>query len=1036
MMNGNVGKWSLDNRKIVSLVVFILLLGGIYACFSIPKLEDPEVLVRQALVVGVYPGASAYQVELEVADPLEKKIRETSGVDFTETRCYSDMCIIKVSLQTTVPQEDIMQTWDIMRHKIEATGLPQGATTMTYDDFGDVYGMFYAITGSDYTCNELSAYVDMIRREVQNVEGVSRVSVFGTFKECIRIQMRTDRLANLDVLPVEVIQTLNGQNATIYSGYFQSGGNRIRVSVDDRYRSAEDIAGLIIKGHEKDLIRLGDIADIVLEEDYPVREYMERNGVRAIGLSISPNSGVDIVKVGKRVEKKLDEIRADRLPAGIEINSVFSQPDRVTMAMDDFMLNMIASVVLVILLLTFSMGVRPAMVIGMSLVVIIFGSILFLFYTGGTLQRVSLGALIFSMGMLVDNAIVIADGVLVAKANGVPRMEALTRIGENTGWPLLGATLIVILSFLPIYLSPDVTGIYIHDMFIVLCVSLLLSWILALTHVPIMADRLIYPYPVKSVEKQQSSVLYACLKRTLSFCLSHRCTSVIIVLFLLAGTGYCALYLQRALFPDMEYDQLYMEYKLPENRNYTQVSADLDSISAFLRKNPDITDIVKSVGGTPSRYNLVRSIHAPSLSYGELIVDFKSSKALKNDINRLQEEVSAMFPDSYVKFKRYNLMFMQYPIQLSIMGPDPVVLDSLARKCLDIFNRSGVCSNVIDEWEPDVPAFVIGYNQASARMSGMSRTEVGTSILASTEGLPVGTFYDGTKPMSIYVDCVGSDGEKIKDLNNATVFGLMPDWSKITADKGLLDAVSGLSGSVTGNEPLSQLSDGIRVEWESPVICRYKGERCRSICASPVEGSSVENSRRAVERELENIEIPEGYHIMWGGERLAEDMSMQNLFSNYPLAILLMLVILLALFKDYKSVAVLVLSIPVVFVGAVPAIIISKTTFGFIAVVSILGLVGMILKNGIILIDEIKVQAQTATDLNQALINASVSRMRPVTMAAFTTVLGMIPLLTDSMFKSMAACIIGGLLVGTIIVLLIIPVLYSIFFKKDYENKK
>ena len=1035
MMNINFGRWALDNRKIVSLLVFILLFGGVYACLYIPKLEDPEILVRQSLVVGIYPGASAYQVELEVADPLEKKIREIPGVDFTDTRCYSDMCIIKVSLQTTVPQEDIMQTWDIMRHKVEAATLPQGAQTIVQDDFGDVYGMFYAVTGQDYSYKELSAYVDMIRRELQTIDDVSRIAVYGMPKECIRIQMRADRLANLDVLPIEVIQTLNGQNATVYSGYFQSGGNRIRVSVDDRYRSVEDIADLIVQGHEDDRIRLGDIADIEMEEETPIREYMERDGVRAIGLSISAESGTDIVKVGKAVDRKLSEIRRNRIPVGIGIESVFSQPKKVTEAMNSFLLNMIMSVALVVLLLAFTMGVRPAMVIGTSLVVIIAGSIFVLYYTGGTLQRVSLGALIFSMGMLVDNAIVITDGVLVAKANGAPRVEALTRIGKDTCWPLLGATLIVIISFLPIYLSPDVTGIYIHDMFIVLCVSLLLSWVLALTHVPIMADKWIYPYSFSSIEKQRSSALYGWLRSTLSYCLSHRFLAVTCVCLLLAMAGVGALFMKRALFPDMEYDQLYMEYKLPEDRNYTQVNKDLDSIYPILVQNPDITHIVKSVGGTPSRYNLVRSIHTPSLAYGELIVDFKSSRVLQRDINQLQEQLDDMFPDAYVKFKRYNLMFMPYPIQYYITGPDPIVLDSIAKKCVDIFNNSGVCQDIIDEWEPDVPAYVIGYDQALARQAGLSRMEVGTSVLASTDGIPVGTFYDGTTPMQIYVDCMGSDGRRIRDLNDATVFGLLPDIRRISND-GILDAVLDMSGSVTGSEPISQLSDGIRVEWESPVICRYNGERSRVICASPVVGKNVENARRTVERELQKIKMPEGYHTMWGGERLAEKMSMKYLFNNYPFAVLLMLVVLLMLFKDYKSVTVLLLSIPVVFVGVVPAVLISNTAFGFIAVVSVLGLVGMILKNGIILMDEIKLQVAQTSDMDEALINASVSRMRPVTMAAFTTVLGMIPLLSDSMFKSMAACIIGGLLVGTVIVLLIIPVLYSLFFKKTYENSK
>ncbi|MCQ2174523.1 MAG: efflux RND transporter permease subunit [Bacteroidales bacterium] len=1026
------GKWAFENRKLVSLFVALFLVGGVYSYFRMPKLEDPEIIVRQALVVAINPGASAHQNELEVAVPLEKSIRETPGVDFVETHCLADVSYIKVSLATTVRQDDIQQVWDIVRRKVGQTSLPAGVTTQVMDDFGDVYGMFYSISGEGFTSRQLADYVEMIQREIQEVKGVSRVSTFGVPKECIRIQLRQDRLANLGVLPIEVIQTLTGQNANVYSGYYLSGDNRIRVSVDDRYRSAQDIAGLIIQGHEQDQLKLGDIADVEQVEETPVRELMKRDGVRSIGLSISGNSGTDITKVGRDVENKLNELLESRIPTGIQIDKVFNQPDRVNDAMADFMLNLLISVILVILVLVFTMGLRPALIIGATLITTVAGSVLILNYTGGTLQRVSLATFVFAMGMLVDNAIVIVDGILVAKSKGLPKEQGLVGIGQKTAWPLLGATLIAILSFLPIFQSPDVTGLYVHDMFVVLAVSLLLSWLLALTHVPIMAGRWLYSAPASRKDSSRDSAPYRWLKKALGVLLQHRWATVIGVVVLIALAGFGTRFMPHAFFPDMEYDQLYMEYKLPESHNYTQVEQDLDSIQRWLAKRPEVTHVVNAVGGTPSRYNLVRSLHNPSLSYGECIIDFKSPRALLRNYHEIQTELQEMFPDAFIRMKRYNLMFLDYPIQLSISGPDPKVLTEIKDECNKIIAGLGCCECIHDEWEDSAPTMVVRYDQAAARNAGLTRLEVGTSLLASTEGIPVGQYYDGMHQMGIYVGCVDSEGNPLKNLENATVFGLGPDLGALTdLDLENVNSAS-IIHALSKDTPLSQVSDGLELEWETPVVFRYNSFRTRVIGASPIPGTGTEKARKIIDREISKIELPDGYFFEWHGEKQAEKMSIENLFNYYPLALLIMLAILLLLFRDYRKVGILLCSIPVIFVGVVPAMLISGYGFGFVAIVGTLGLVGMIIKNGIILMDEIIEQTAGGKEMAEALMDASMSRLRPVTMAAGTTILGMIPLLTDAMFGAMAATIIGGLLVGTIIVLLFIPILYSLF----HGNKK
>ena len=488
------GKWGLDNRKLVYFLVACLLIGGALAITNMGKLEDPEIVVKQALVVTTYPGASAHQVELEVTDLLEKSIRTMKNIEFVESHSMNDLSMITVGLSTLVPNDEVDDQWSILRRKVNdiQTQLPEGASIPTVkDDFGDVMGMFYAMTSDGFSDREMGDYAQLIKRELLAVEGVSRVDIYGEGKECIYIEMYEDKIANIGISPAEVLSTLSGQNKTVYSGYYDAGDMSLRVTVNDKYRNAEDIGELLLQGHQGDQFRLKDVAKVYTGYESPVRNEMKYDNQKALGISISALSETDITQVGKRVEARISELTDSRIPVGMELHKVFFQPDRVSESLNSFMLNLVESVVIVVLLLVFFMGFKSGMIIGFNLVIIVLGSLLILNLTGGTLQRVSLGSFILAMGMLVDNAIVVLDGILIDLQRGKPRKEALTSIGKKTAMPLLGATLIAILAFFPIYLSPDTAGHYVRDLFIVVAVSLLLSWVLALVYVPIQADRML-----------------------------------------------------------------------------------------------------------------------------------------------------------------------------------------------------------------------------------------------------------------------------------------------------------------------------------------------------------------------------------------------------------------------------------------------------------------------------------------------------------------------------------------------------------------
>ena len=1088
----DISKWAFNNRNLIQFLIAVLVVGGAWSCYRMSKLEDPEVNVKLAMIVTTYPGASAHQVELEVTDVLEKNIRTMGDIESIESYSYNDLSLIQVELISTVKDEAVEQHWDLLRRKVETAraSLPEGAAApIVKDDFGNVYGMFYALTGEGLAERELSNYAELIKRELNDIEGIDRVDLYGKRPECIDILLMQDHMANLGVKPAEVLATLNGQNKTTYTGYYDNGDRRIRVTVSDKFRTVDDIGSMLIQGHDDDRLRLRDIARIERSFETPVRNELFFDSQRAIGLLIAASGDADIIKVGAEVERTMSRLLETRLPAGVFINKVFNQPDRVGDALGTFAINLVESVVIVILILMFTMGFKSGLIIGYSLVITVFGSFLFLQYMDGTLQRVSLAAFILAMGMLVDNAIVIIDGILVDLKAGKPRMEAMTAIGRQTAMPLLGATLIAILAFLPIFLSPDTAGVYTRDLFIVLAVSLMLSWVLALVHVPLMADRRLKPSSTVIARSEPSTVIqseaknlgginvdvneilppygrlndkgailndktndkenarreypvreypghiYATQRTVLKFCLQHRWGSVMAMLALLLLSLLGFRYMKQGFFPDMVYDQLYMEYRLPEGTNSTRVAADLREIETYLKTREEVTHVTASVGGTPGRYNLVRSIANPSLGYGELIVDFTSPDALIANMDDIQTYLTAHYPDAYVKLKRYNLMYKKFPIEAQFLGPDPAVLHRLADSARVLMENTPEVCAITTDWTPDVPVLTVEYDQPAARALGLSRSDVSISLLTATGGIPIGTFYEGIHRDNIYLKCVDEKGEAIEDLNNIQVFSQLPSLNGLMNEELLVKLKTGnidkeaLVESIMGSTPLQQMSKRIDVRWEPSVVPRYNGQRSQRVQCSPAPGIETEKAWQTVSAKIGQIPLPEGYTLQWQGEKRASTQAMKYLFQNFPLAIILMIAILIRLFKDYRKPAIIFCCLPMILVGVVIVMLLTGKVFNFVAIVGTLGLMGMLIKNGIVLMDEINLQIRQGVEPVTALVDSAQSRLRPVMMASLTTILGMIPLLPDAMFGSLAAAIMGGLLFSTVITLFFIPMLYALFFK-------
>ena len=1032
------GKWAFDNKRLIWFLIAVLLLGGIHAAYEMSKLEDPEIKVKIAMVVATRPGASSTEMELEVSEPLERVIRTIGEVKYVQSWSRNDVAILQVELHPTTNDEELEQCWDILRRKVNdiAPQLPESCSVMVQDDFSLVYGMFYALTGDGYTEKELSDYAELIQRELTNLDGVGRVLIYGERENAINISLLPEKMASLGISPIEVLTTLQGHNNIYYAGYYNNGDNRVRVTVADKFHTQNQIGQMIIQGHEDDQLRLCDIACVESGYVEPIRNQMKYNGKPALGIAVAATSGTDIVKVGKDVEERLTKLTEEQLPTGIVCNKIFYQPTRVLDALTTFFVNLLESIVIVIAVLMFTMGLRSGLIIGFSLLTIVVGTFLLLGYFDGSMQRVSLASFILAMGMLVDNAIVIIDGILIDLSRGKSRYEAMTSIGRKTAMPLLGATLIAILAFFPIFLSPDTAGVYVRDLFIVLAVSLMLSWILALTHVPLMANRWLKS-PVNETlgTTLYEGRIYQVLRSTLRFGLRHRWTMVVCGIVMVAISGWAFRYVKQGFFPDMTYDQLYMEYKLPEGTNYTRVESDLQEIESYLKSRPEVADITTSIGGTPVRYNLVRSIATPSLSYGELIVSFTSAESLKENIASIQEYLTENYPDAYVKLKKYNIMYKKYPIELQIMGPDPAVLNSIADRAKELMKETREVCLITSDWDAKRPFLEIDYNPMLAGHAGVNREDISMSLLTATGGIPIGQFYEGKEENTIYLKMEENGGRAIDNLENVPIFSMLPNINGLLDEEILLKIKSGtinrdeLIHSLRHSTQLAALGRGVKIEWEYPVIARYNGQRAQSVMCSPVDEVETEAARQIIARKMASIELPDGYSFRWGGEKEASDQTMHYLFKQIPLGLILIIAVLIFLFKDYRKPTLILCCIPLLAVGIVGGMLLSGKVFNFCAIVGALGLAGMLIKNCIVLMDEINQQIADGQTAETALIESSCVRMRAVMMASLTTILGMIPLLSDDLFGSMAVTIMGGLLFSTVATLIYLPILYALFFK-------
>ncbi|OBT13885.1 multidrug transporter AcrB [Vibrio sp. UCD-FRSSP16_10] len=1012
-----IAAYFIKNKVISWMISLIFFIGGAFSFFELGRLEDPAFTIKDAMVVTSYPGATPQQVEEEVTYPIEKAIQQLTYVDEVNSISSRGLSQITVTMKNNYGPDDLPQIWDELRRKVtdlEGT-LPPGVNTpAVVDDFGDVYGVLLAVTGEGYSYKELLDYVDYLRRELELVDGVSKVAVSGEQQEQVFIEMSMKRLNTLGISPDTVTNLLNTQNIISPAGAVRIGDEYIRIHPTGEFQDVDQLGDLIITDSAKEnsgLIYLRDVAEVKRGYIDVPSNIVNYNGNMALNMGVSFNAGVNVVNIGKHLDERLAELKYQQ-PFGISISEIYSQPKEVDKSVSGFVVSLGQAVAIVIIVLLFFMGLRSGLLIGLILLVTVLGTFVFMKYFAIDLQRISLGALVIALGMLVDNAIVVVEGILVGTQKGRTRLQAATDIVTQTKWPLLGATVIAVTAFAPIGLSEDSTGEYCRTLFSVLLISLMLSWFTAISLTPFFADIFFKGQKFKDGENSDpyNGFIFVSYKKFLELCMRNAWTTVTTLVLALAVSIYGFGYIKQAFFPSSTTPIFLSDVWLPEGSDIRVTNTKLKAIESWLLEQDGVEAVTTTAGKGLERFMLTYTPEKSYAAYGEIITRVESYEVLHDIMDKYRNYVSDHFPEISYKLKQIELgPGGGAKIEARIIGSDPTVLRTIAAQVVDILNADPGTTGVRHDWRERTKVIEPQFNESQARRYGISKNEVDDFLQMSFSGLTVGVYRDGTTLMPIVTRLTEEERIDFRSIEGMKI------WSPVLGDY----------------IPLQQITLGNEIRWEDPLIIRKNRKRMLTVFADPdILGEETAATLQArIQDKVEAIEMPPGYSLEWGGEYESSGDAKASLFSTMPMGYLFMFLITVFLFNSVKQSLIVWLTVPLALIGVTTGLLVLNTPFGFMALLGFLSLSGMLLKNGIVLIDQIELEIHSGKEPYHAVIEAALSRVRPVCMAAITTILGMIPLLPDIFFKPMAVTIMFGLGFATVLTLIVVPVLYRLFYK-------
>ena len=1001
-------EYSLKNRKVVWFFLFVLLAGGALGFVTLGKKEDSVFVIKSASLVCSYPGATPLEVEQLVTEPIEREVQSMRLVHKITSESYYGLSKVLVELDPATRASEIPQLWDELRRKVLniQPRLPAGASPVTVaDDFGDVYGIYYGLSvDGGFTWAELRDWAQRIKTALVTVDGVQKVSLFGEQTPVVNVYVNLAALANFAIRPETIVATIGQQNTIVNSGEKQAGALQIQILEAGTYKNLDDISNQMLTAASGKQYRLGDIARVERGYADPPQTLMRVDGRRAVGIGNSTEAQVDVVKTGEKITRVLDGLTR-QMPVGMDLTVLYPENRIARQANATFVLNLAESVAIVILIIMLVMGFRAGVLIGSSLLFSIGGTLLLMQFLGEGLNRTSLAGFIIAMGMLVDNAIVVTDNAQQAMLRGVARRRAVVDGANAPRWSLLGATLIAIFSFLPLYLAPSSVAEIVKPLFVVLALSLLLSWVLALTQTPLFGDFMLRVNP--AAHDPYDTKFYRAFDRLLAALLRWRWGVVAGVVALFAAALAVMGLMPQNFFPSLDKPYFRADVLLPEGYNIRDTERNLRTMEEWLHAQPEVKTVSVTMGSTPPRYYLASSSVSLRPNFGNILVELHDKGQTEAVEARFNAYVRAMCPDVWLRSSLFKLSPVpDAAIEFGFIGDDIDTLRRLTQAAEEIMWRTAGTVNIRNSWGNRVPTWLPLYSQMKGQRIGVTRSQMAQGITIATQGYRLGEYREGDQFMPILLK-----DENI-DTYNLTNLQALPIFTP--------------AGKVYSIE---QATDGFRFEYRVGVVKRYNRQRVMKAQCDPGRGVNTMRLYAALrDSVLRGVVLPEGYSMKVFGEQESQQESNSALARYMPLTMVLIFIVLLLLFRNYREPVVILLMIPLIFIGVVLGLAVTGKVFNFFSLLGLLGLVGMNIKNAVVLVGQVGVLRSEGKDAYEALTAATRSRIVPVAMASGTTILGMLPLLFDSMFGAMAATIMGGLLVATLLTVCVLPVVYAIFY--------
>lgn len=1005
----NLGAVALKNKTSTLVFVVLIVIGGISAYKGLSRLEDPEFTIKDALIVTGYPGATAKEVEEEVTDVIETAVQRLDQIKHVTSLSTPGRSTVTVSIRDQYNARTLPQVWDELRRKVGDAQLrlpPNAGPSVVLDSFGDVFGIYLALSGDGFSYAQLHETAKLFQRELLLVPDVASVTMSGVQRETIYLEIPRARLAALGVPESRIYATLAGKNLMRPSGAVEVGRERLRILPQPSLESVESIGNVVIEGVGSGRqLFVRDVATITRSYEDPPSPLVRFNGEPAIGIGISTVSGGNVVIMGEAVQRRIADLKS-RLPVGLELGTVYFQPDIVVRGIREFVTSLMQAVGIVVGCLLLAMGVRSGLLIGAGLFLTILATFMAMSAAGVALERISLGALVIALSMMVDNAIVVVEGILIGMERGGDPEDVATDVVGKTTWPLLGGTAVAVLAFAAIGLSQDATGEYCFSLFLVILFSLGLSWVLALTVTPLMGVMFLKANPANAAKDPYGGMLYRSYRGILAACIRLRWATLGLMAVLLVLSIYAFRFVPQSFFPDSTTPQFTVDYWVRQGTDLRKTSADLQSIERRVMKLEGVKGVTTTVGQGSIRFLLTYSPETPNAAYGQMIVSVDRFERMAELMPKIEADIMTNYPEALAIANPYVLgPGGGSDIEARLRGPDHRVLRQLSEQVMAIMRKDPSARDVRDDWREPVMVVRPRVAQVAAAQAGISRGDIAQSLHRTFSGTPVGVFREGDELIPMVARAPAPERLDIDAIRDVQI------WSPVAAS----------------TVPLRQVVSDFRTEWEDGIVARRN--RLPTITPQANAVGNVGDLFRRLRPQIEALPLPPGYTMEWGGEHESSSEAQAALAGKLPSTLILMMLIVILLFNSLRQPAIIFMTVPLGMIGITASLLATGQPFGFMAILGALSLVGMQIRNGIVLIEEIDSQIAGGKDRFEAILDGCVSRLRPVGITALTTVLGMIPLLPDVFFASMAVTIMGGLAFATVLTLLVVPTLYAVLFR-------